>query len=116
MANSREFLAALALLCSVKVDSIKQQIEQSTEQHFFLKYLQSRLSNQSRKQHQQLSSQQRNLHAALHKQAHALLAWETQRVKYGAYGKHGQDFAHRLELSHNWGLFCSLQLHPPLAD
>lgn len=88
MANSPEFLAALALLCTAKVDIIKQQIEQSTEQHFFLKYLQSRLGNQSRKQHQQLSTQQRNLYAAMHKQTHAVLSWETQRAKYEPYGKH----------------------------
>jgi hypothetical protein len=88
MANSPEFLAALALLCASKVDLIKQQMEQSAEQHFFLKYLQSRLGNQSRKQHQQLSTQQRTLHATMHKQAHALLAWETQRAKYEPYGEH----------------------------
>ncbi|WIA40653.1 hypothetical protein OEZ86_013989 [Tetradesmus obliquus] len=80
--GSLELEQAVAMLCSAKVAAFQLELERMQRQHFEIQWLQQKIGDVARKEHQKLTKEMQKLGSQLLESLQTLVEWEAQRQRY----------------------------------
>jgi hypothetical protein len=84
-ADSLELKQAVAVLCTAKVAAFQLEVERMQRLHFTTKWMQQKIGDVARKEHQKLTRELQRLAGLLTQELQMLVAWEGQRQRYKQY-------------------------------